>query len=203
MGLMCLESSGACGTREPRLLRIPCCSGGEHEKDFGSCAVWGLFGPPSAGAGLCPSFAFPPTHLLSLTGSVSLSSLSGSVSLDSYSGVCQSPFLDNRYLEGLGVPSLEGLNCGVLRDPLFPHILMICDAPLHSGNGVASSARITASLRAPGPAARPPPPPRPPRRPRRRARVTGCPTTSAVCSAGRRTRSWASSPPSPPSSTPT
>lgn len=120
MGLMCWESSGACGTREPRLLCIPCCSGGEHEKHFGSCAVWGLFGPPSAAAGLCPSFAFPPTHFLSLTGSVSLSSLSGSVSLDSYSGVCQSPFLDNRYLEGLGGPLLGGVELRGVVGPTLP-----------------------------------------------------------------------------------
>lgn len=119
-GVDVLGESGACGTREPRLLRIPCCSGGEHEKDFGSCAVWGLFGPPSAAAGLCPNFAFPPTHLLSLTGSVSLSSLSGSVSLDSYSGVCQSPFLDNRYLEGLGGPLLGGVELQGVVGPTLP-----------------------------------------------------------------------------------
>lgn len=161
--------------------------------------VWAL----RAGSGLCPRFAFPATHLLSFTGSVSLGSLSGSVSLDSYSGVCQSPFLDNRYLEKLRVPSLEELNCRVSWHSLFLHNLTICDTPLHPGSGVASSAQTTASPKAPGPAAQLPPPPPPPQRPRQRARVTGCPTTSAVCSAGRRMRSWVSSPPSPPSSTPT
>lgn len=82
--------------------------------------ILGVVWTPSAGAGLCPSFAFPATHLLSLTGSVSLGSLSGSVSLDSYSGVCQSPFLDNRYFKELEGPLLRGIELqGVVGPPLL------------------------------------------------------------------------------------
>lgn len=69
---------------------------------------------------MCPSFALPETHLLSLTGSVSLGSLSGSVSLDSYSGVCQSPFLDNRYLKELEGPLLGGIEHQGVVGPTLP-----------------------------------------------------------------------------------
>lgn len=99
---------------------FPVAPGVNMRRILGVVLSGGWLDPPSAGAGLCPSFALPPTHLLSLTGSVSLSSLSGSVSLDSYSGVCQSPFLDNRYLEGLRGPLLGGVELRGVVGPTLP-----------------------------------------------------------------------------------
>lgn len=67
--------------------------------------------------------------------------------------------------------------------------------PCAPGSAGASLARNPVSQTAPGQARgapRPPPPPPPPRR----VRATGSPIISGVFSAGRRTRSWASSPPS-------
>ena len=74
--------------------------------------------------------------------------------------------------------------------------------PCAPGSAGASLARSPVSQTAPGQARgapRPPPRPRPPQR----VRATGSPTTSGVFSAGRRTRSWASSLPSHLCSMPT